>query len=103
MPMVPSAPPAAREPVSPINTLAGATRSAIAVTAPDADSAALVAAELGGEDTVVLGPVPVEGGHRVLVMTTTRVPTVAVLAALRTRLSHENVALSVDVDPVDLA
>ncbi len=77
-------------------------RSAIAVTAPSVDVTAMVADRVEADGTLVLGPAPVDGGHRLLVMTTRRVPTVAILSHLRAELSRDNVALTVDVDPVDL-
>lgn len=78
-------------------------RSAIAVTVPSVDVAAMVADRVEADETLVLGPAPVDGGHRLLVMTTRRVPTVAILSHLRAELSRDNVALTVDVDPVDLS
>lgn len=77
-------------------------RSAIAITAPTLDVAEHVAEQVAGDDVDVLGPVSVPTGHRLLVLTATRVPTVAVVARLRTTLSRQNVTLAVDVDPVDL-
>lgn len=77
-------------------------RTAIAITAPALDVADRVATQLTGPDVDVLGPVPVPGGHRLLVLTCTRVPTVAIVSRLRRTLSHQNVTLTVDVDPVDL-
>lgn len=78
-------------------------RSTIAVTAPDGDVAAELAAELRAVgDTLVLGPVAGESGQRLLVLATDRQTVAAVLRARRTVLSADNVMLSVDVDPVDL-
>ena len=79
-------------------------RSAVAVTAPDRDTATALAAALGdGVATLVLGPAPAEGGHRLLVLTTDRPAVVDRLSARRRDLSADNVTLVVDVDPVDLA
>ncbi len=78
------------------------SRSAVAVTVPDIADVDTVTSHLGGHEVDVLGPVPVAGAQRLLVLTATRVPTVAVLAALRRDLSASNVTMTVDVDPVDL-
>lgn len=77
-------------------------RSAIAITVPDLATVDSVRAHLGGQDVDVLGPVPVAGAQRLLVLTATRVPSVAVLANLRRELSAASVTMTVDVDPVDL-
>ncbi|HKJ56744.1 MAG TPA: hypothetical protein VJ978_12240, partial [Nitriliruptoraceae bacterium] len=86
---------AARDPFPPV-------RSAIAVTVPDVATVDTVTSHLGGHDVDVLGPVPVDAGQRLLVLTAARVPSVAVLAALRRDLAADNVAMALDVDPVDL-
>ncbi len=79
-------------------------RTAIAVTAPTTEVASRVAEAVAVDlDTLALGPAPVPDGHRLLVLTTDRVATTARLRALRTPWSADNVALVVDVDPVDLA
>lgn len=86
----------AREPFPPAN-------AAIAVTATARETADRVAAELGRPGrTQVLGPVPVDQGHRVLVLTRERVATTSRLDALRRVLSADNRPVVVDVDPVEL-
>lgn len=77
-------------------------RTAIAVTAQSTDVAGRVAEAVAVDlDTLALGPVPVDDGHRLLVLTTDRVATTARLRTIRTALSADNVPLVIDVDPVD--
>lgn len=77
-------------------------RTAVAVTAPTGEAVAQTRSEVAAGDDLVLGPVPLDDGQRLLLLTHERVPLVGRLADVRRTLSGDNTTLVVDVEPVGL-